>query len=294
MRTATEIFYDIRPELSAKDESGKRRPLDVALVEACDRVKAAYLSQRDVDGYEAACASQIFESLRALASLAAERAPPPRETPNPRPAESPASALAVAVGVLTAVAAASIVFGTTLLSLIVVGALGLASFFAMGGEALGYSRKRLPFLKLGLKAGPEGRKLAAGSQGARNDAIRRFEDALRAADAALTRLREDRPIELPPPDADAPPDASVLQFFQDLAEAGIAEDGALLVKLARRRLPAVLKQLNLDLVTSTDNAAWFVIDEIAAPNGKGDATTIRPAIARGADCLSRGYARRGG
>lgn len=62
MRTATEIFNDIRPELSAKDERGRRRPLDIALVEACDRVKGAYLSQRDVDGYEAACAAQIFES----------------------------------------------------------------------------------------------------------------------------------------------------------------------------------------------------------------------------------------
>ena len=85
----------------------------------------------------------------------------------------------------------------------------------------------------------------------------------------------------------------MLEFFQDLAEAGIAEDGELLVKLSRRRLPAVLKRLNLDLVASTDNAAWFVIDEIAAPDGKGETTTIRPAIARGSDCLSRGYARRG-
>jgi hypothetical protein len=84
-----------------------------------------------------------------------------------------------------------------------------------------------------------------------------------------------------------------LEFIQDLAEAGRAEDKDYALSLARHRLPAVAQGSGIQLVEFSEGAAHlFAIDDEPEPARKGQVKTLRPALTQGEKCLLRGYARR--
>jgi hypothetical protein len=185
----------------------------------------------------------------------------------------------------------SIAIGTVGLSILVVGALGLICYIAVRGRALDISNARWPFVKHRTMTTRDRLASEAAMAATRDRTLARLEEAFRQIDAGLTRLREERAAEQPVTAGPAV-DSGHVEFLQDLAEAGMADDGELLVKLTRRRLPPVMQRLQLRLEASGENAAWFVTDEVADAERKGTVTTIRPAVLRGEHCLSRGYARR--
>jgi hypothetical protein len=287
MKTIAETFLELAGSQASRTEREFR---DAARL--CDATRDAYLAQPDLPQADRMFAPRLFDALRALVLPATVPAVITQPARDHLPARGAAGrtfpTLLTAGPILSAVLVASILLGTSSLSIVLAIALGVLGWFGAGGSILGLSSGRLridttpaPLLRI------EGPRAVT-----RTPDLTRLEDAFRQADVLLTRLREAQPSTRTPV-ADTAVDQAYVQFLQDLAEAGAAQDGEHLTKLVTRRLPSVLRVQGLRLAMFGEAPAeCFVLDEIAELGRRGTTVTMRPAILRGDDCVTRGYARR--
>ena len=282
MRTIAETFLD----LLGAGTAGERARGDAGhdLLTTFDAACQAYLAQRDLPASDAALAPSLFDALRALLSSPSTAVMPAAvRAADPPQAAGSSPLLLAAAPILAGVLIASITLGTLSLSIVLTVGLALLAWLGGGGRVFG--------LALPTRAAAPVVRSDPPRAVTRMPSLARLEAAFRQADALLVLARAERPS-LPTPSLDSTLDQGHLQFLQDLAEAGAAQDGEHLVKLVSRRLPSIAQGQDLRFANFEHAPDCFVIDEASEPGRRGTTETLRPAILRGDRCMARGYARR--
>ena len=278
------------------------------------RIRKDVLAEKELSEVEIALAEAFFDCMIDRESKAIQAGglshndADVRIQGNPVGEGSSSSAALLVLGVATSILIIAIVAGWTTLSVIMALLVGGAGVFLTYGRAseLHPVWPRSPRPNQGKtrdftrrEDNPERETSTRERERAVTVILDEVESKMRCANRAILRVRQELEAKRDAASNSATRQPTlemsdaIIDYLQDLAQAGITEDEVYALKLAQRRLSLVMLSIGLEFISySKAQASCFTVDHDGCPDeSRSVVKTIRPAVMHGGKCLSSGYAK---